>query len=173
MSASDYTATTGGSAVTAETNRENARRWIEAFNERDDEREAASRSADYVAHAPEGIESEPLDSERWVEFLGVFLEGFPDLQIDVLGAAADEGMTAQRVWFRGTHTGSFQGLPPTGREVSFGGIEINRMAGGKVAEHWFYLDQVTMLQQLGLAVIPGPRLVPRLLAAPLRKLFRR
>jgi hypothetical protein len=44
-------------------------------------------------------------------------------------------------------------------------IEINRVVDGKVAEHWFQLDAVTLFQQIGLLVVPGPRLIPRLVAA--------
>jgi steroid delta-isomerase-like uncharacterized protein len=157
----------------AEKNRATARQWIEAFNNRDEQGEADARTADYVAHAPDSIEPDPLDSDGWMQFLGVFLEGFPDLHLEVEASAADEEMVAQRIQFTGTHTGVFQGLPPTNRKVSFSGIEINRMADGKVAEHWVQLDQVTLLQQLGLRVIPGPRLLPALLTHQVGKLLRR
>lgn len=157
----------------AEHNRLVARQWIDAFNARDDEGEAGARSAGYVAHAPDSMQLPALDGAAWVEFLSTFLEGFPDLQLEVQEAAADEGMTAQRILFTGTHTGPFRGLPPTGRHVRFSGIEINRMVDGKVAEHWFQLDAVTLFGQLGLRVVPGPRLLPRLLAAPVKRLLGR
>ena len=155
----------------AEHNRTVARRWIDAFNARDDAAEAAARTTDYVAHAPDSIETAALDSAAWVEFLGVFLEGFPDLHLEVQDSAADEGMVAQRILFTGTHTGNFRGLPPTNRPVRFSALEINRMVGGKVAEHWVQLDAVTLFEQLGLRVVPGPRLLPKLLAAPVKRLF--
>jgi predicted ester cyclase len=157
----------------AEQNRTVASRWIDAFNARDDAAEAAARTGDYTAHAPDSIQTEALDSDGWLEFLGVFLEGFPDLRLEVLDSAADEGMVAQRILFSGTHTGSFRGLPPTNRHVRFYGLEINRMVDGKVAEHWFQLDAVTLFEQLGLRVVPGPRLLPRLLVSPVTKLFRK
>lgn len=50
------------------------------------------------------------------------------------------------------------------------GIEINRMYGGKVTKHWFQLDALTLFQQLGLHVVPGPRLLPRLMTAPINRL---
>jgi predicted ester cyclase len=140
----------------AEHNRAVALRWIDAFNARDDPAEAAARTSGYIAHAPDSIQTAALDSDAWVAFLGVFLEGFPDLHLEVLGSSADEGMVAQRILFTGTHTGTFRGLPPTGRKVRFAGIEINRMIEGKVAEHWFQLDSVTLFEQLGLRVVPGP-----------------
>ncbi len=151
--------------ASAEHNRLVARRWIDAFNERDDAGEASARTADYIAHAPDSIQPEALDSDAWVEFLGGFLEGFPDLHLEVQDSSADDQMVAQRILFTGTQTGPFRGLPPTGRRVRFSGLEINRMADGKVAEHWFQLDSVTLFEQLGLRVVPGPRLLPRLMAS--------
>jgi steroid delta-isomerase-like uncharacterized protein len=155
----------------AEHNRIAASRWIDAFNDRDDAAEAAARTADYIAHTPESIGTAVLDGDAWLEFLGVFLEGFPDLHLEVQDSSADEGMVAQRILFTGTHTGSFRGLPPTGRKVRFSGLEINRMVDGRVAEHWFQLDAVTMFEQLGLHVVPGPRLLPRLLASSVTKVL--
>lgn len=157
----------------AEINRAAALEWIDAFNARDEAREAELRTAHFIAHTPESIGTETLDSDGWVRFLGVFLEGFPDLNLEVQGAAADEHMAAQRILFTGTHTGHFRGLPPTNRKVRFAAIEINRMENGKVAEHWFQLDALTLFQQLGLRVVPGPRLLPRLLALPVQKLLRK
>lgn len=160
------------SDAVAEHNRAVARRWIDAFNARDAAAETAARTADYIAHAPDSIQAAALDSDAWVEFLGGFLEGFPDLHLEVLDSSADEGMVAQRILFTGTHTGSFRGLPPTSRPVRFFGLEINRMVDGKVAEHWFQLDAVTLFEQLGLRVVPGPRLLLRLLSSRVTKLLR-
>ena len=151
----------------AEHNRVVASRWIGAFNARDDAAEVASRTADYVAHAPESIEPAALDSNAWIEFL----EGFPDLHIEVLDSSADDRMVAQRMLFTGTHTGPFRGLPATGHEVRFSALEINRMADGRVAEHWFQLDAVTLFEQLGLRIVPGPGLLARLLVSPVERLL--
>ena len=166
-------ADTDGGGAPAERNRAVVQRWIDAFNARDDAGEAAARTAGYVAHAPESIQPAALHSDDWLEFLGVFREGFPDLRLEIEGSSADADMVAARILFTGTHTGSFRGLPPTGRQVRFSGLEINRMVDGKVAEHWFQLDSLTLFDQLGLKVVPGPRLLPRLLTAPVKRLFAR
>jgi predicted ester cyclase len=157
----------------AEHNRIVASQWIDAFNARDDAAEAAARTADYIAHAPDSIQTTALDGDAWVEFLGVFVEGFPDLHLEVLASSADEGMVAQRILFTGTHTGPFRGLPPTSRKARFSGLEINRMVDGRVAEHWFQLDSVTLFEQLGLHVVPGPRLLARLMASAVTRLLRK
>ncbi len=88
-----------------------------------------------------------------------------------MNSSADERMVAQRILFTGTHTGPFRGLPPTGRKVQFSGLEINRMVDGRVAEHWFQLDSVTLFGQLGLHVVPGPRVLTRLIASRLTSLL--
>jgi predicted ester cyclase len=64
-------------------------------------------------------------------------------------------MAAARVAFRDTHRGEFQGIPPTGKEVAFTGIEVNRVRDGKVEEHWVELDLLGVLQRLGAIPEPG------------------
>jgi predicted ester cyclase len=153
-----------------ERNKAVSRRWIKAFNERDNAAEAEVLAPDYVAHAPASLEPAPLDSEAWTRFLSGFVEGFPDLRLTVEDAVAEDDLVGQRIHFAGTHTGTFQGLPPTQRKVTFSGLELNRFVDGRVAEHWFQLDALGLLQQLGLVVVPGPRLLPRILTHQLKKL---
>src|SRR5215218_6610250 len=137
---------------------------------RNDAGEADLRAKDYVAYAPVSLEPAPLDSEAWTRFLSGFVEAFPDLQLTVEAAVGGGDLVAQRIHFAGTHTGEFQGLPPTHRKVAFSGLELNRFVDGRVAEHWFQMDSLTLLQQLGLVLVPGPRLLPRVLAHQLKKL---
>jgi len=54
----------------------------------------------------------------------------------------------------GTHVGDFLGIPATNKSFSVAGIDIYRVSDGKLAEHWHVVDQLAMLQQLGL--IPTP-----------------
>ncbi len=54
----------------------------------------------------------------------------------------------------GTHVGEFLGIPPTNKSFSVAGIDIYRLEGGRFAEHWHVIDQLALLQQLGL--IPTP-----------------
>ena len=109
----------------------------------------------YVAHVPAA--TGPLDLEileAWRQFTATFVEAFPDLRLTVEDIVAEGDMGAARVAFRGTHRGEFQGIPPTGKEVAFSSIEIDRMVDGKVAEHWFEMDLLGLMGQLG--AIPEP-----------------
>jgi hypothetical protein len=58
----------GAAGASAEDHKAVVRRWIEAYNDRDEQAEAAARAPGYVAHAPG--EPEPLDSEAWTRFIG-------------------------------------------------------------------------------------------------------
>lgn len=54
----------------------------------------------------------------------------------------------------GTHVGNFAGIPPTNKAFSIAGIDIFGLRDGKLAEHWHVVDQLSLLQQLG--IIPAP-----------------
>jgi predicted ester cyclase len=79
----------------------------------------------------------------------IMLTGFPDYQTIIDDLFAEGDKVAARITMGGTHTGSFMGIPPTGRHVSFTGMYIARIAGGKIVEHWGEEDGVSLLQQLG------------------------
>jgi hypothetical protein len=45
-----------------------------------------------------------------------------------------------RYTVRATHSGELFGAPPTGRSVTFTGVEIYRLAGSRIAEYWGEAD---------------------------------
>ncbi len=140
--------------VTAEENKALIRRWIEAYNERDLQSEAEVLASNYVAHVPAA--PGPLEGlEAWRQFSGSFAEAFPDIRLTVEEIFSEGDLVAARVAFRGTHRGEFQGIPPTGKEVAFTSIEVNRVRDGKVEEHWVELDLLGLMQQLGAIPEPG------------------
>lgn len=46
------------------------------------------------------------------------------------------------------------GIPATGKQISFGGINLFCLENGKVVEDWVYRDTVGMMRQLG--AVPAP-----------------
>ena len=59
---------------------------------------------------------------------------------------------------KGNHVGEFLGMPATHRDFTIAGIDIHRIADGRMAEHWHVVDQLSQLQQLGM--IPSPPSAP-------------
>jgi predicted ester cyclase len=65
---------------------------------------------------------------------------------------AEGDKVAIRYTSRGTHQGETGGLgPPTGRQIELGGIAVQRFEDGKIVEFWDRFDNLSLLQQLGLA----------------------
>jgi steroid delta-isomerase-like uncharacterized protein len=83
------------------------------------------------------------------QLMVVYSSAFPDLQCTTEDMVAEGDKVAIRNTWRGTHQGAFQGLPPTGKHVTFTGSDIYRVVGGKIAEQWAELDALGLMQQLG------------------------
>ena len=81
-----------------------------------------------------------------------YFTAFPDLHVttDLLVAEGDKVI---KVWTANcTHKGELMGIPATGKQVTVKGIEVFRIADGMIMEIWVSMDNLGMLQQLG--VIP-------------------
>lgn len=99
---------------------------------------------DYVAH---GRAPEPVDLER--ADTAAFRGAFPDTHREIEDLVAEGDRVVHRYRFTGTHEGEFEGIEPTGREVSTSGIFIYRIEDGRIAESWLDYDGLDLLGQLG------------------------
>lgn len=130
------------------------RTFIEqAFNEKNSEALDAYFSADLTDHAlppmlPSGLQGRKM-------FYRAFLAAFPDLRVQIEDMVAENDRVVTSWSASGTHTGELMGIPPTGKSATFTGIAIDRFENGQSAEHWEVIDQVGMMQQLGLIPTPG------------------
>jgi steroid delta-isomerase-like uncharacterized protein len=76
----------------------------------------------------------------------------PHVTID--DVIAEDDKVVVRWTNSGTNLGEFLGIPATGRSFTIPGIDIHRLEGGRMAEHWHVVDMLGHLQQLGL--LPSP-----------------
>lgn len=84
----------------------------------------------------------------------MFWVAFPDVHVvfdddDMVG---EGDKVAVRYTIHGTHQGDFMGIPATGKKVAFTGNTILSFSKGKCVERWNNVDQLGLMQQLG--VIP-------------------
>jgi steroid delta-isomerase-like uncharacterized protein len=112
--------------------------------------EVAAR--DFVIHLPDADIHGPDGAKQYVAALR---GAFPDLHIAIDDQVAEGDKVVTRWSARGTHTGAFQGIPPTGKQGRMTGIDIDRIADGKVVECWVNSDDLGLLQQLGVIPMPG------------------
>jgi predicted ester cyclase len=89
------------------------------------------------------------DYKQWATGLLTGLTGFHVAADDLV---AEEGKAVKRWTATGVHEHALGGIPPTGKRVSFSGVSIYRVAGGRIEESWYVYDFLGLLQQLG--VIP-------------------
>jgi steroid delta-isomerase-like uncharacterized protein len=104
--------------------------------------------ADHVEHDPlpgQGGGGREGFRKR-VEMLREALQ--PEFTIEQMIA---EGDTIVVRWTnRGRHVAPFLGIPPTNKSFAIAGIDIHALKNGQLAEHHHVVDQLSMMQQLGL-----------------------
>lgn len=96
------------------------------------------------ARGPSGLE----------RIVALYRGAFPDLDIPVDGLIAEADLVVVRWTARGTHLGALMGMSPTSRAVQVSGIEVLRIADGKIVDEWSQWDRLGLLQQIG--AVPQP-----------------
>jgi steroid delta-isomerase-like uncharacterized protein len=111
-------------------------------------------SPEHIAHTAFGGAPNGPQGLKWL--IVMFRTAFPDLHCTVEDEIREGDRIAAHWTMRGTHKGPFLGNPPTGRPVVAQGIIFARTSNGQMVEDWTLIDQLGILQQLGL-VPPSPR----------------
>jgi len=136
-------------------------------NDKDVVREFADEV--FTKHNIEGSEryftADPVEHNPWPGYpptvqgfkdgTAAFIAAFPDCRCEVDEVLSDGDKVIMRSRLIGTNSGSFMGMPATGKQVDVEGIDIVRMEGGRMAEHWGIFDGAGMMMQLGLMPEPA------------------
>ncbi|MFQ5857830.1 MAG: ester cyclase [Anaerolineae bacterium] len=138
--------------MSLEQNKALVRRSVEASNARDPDAYDEFYPEDYVMHLPGGQE---LGRAEWKQMGDTFLAAFPDQHVTLDDMIAEGDKVAVRGTNRCTHQGELMGIPPTGKQVTYTWMSINRIAGGKIVETWAEHDLMGLMQQLGALPTPG------------------
>ena len=131
--------------MSIEENKALCRRCVKLWNERDAEAAGELYAEDYVYHGPTG---EFTGRDAIKDLWATFLTGFPDMHSTIDRLVAEGDRVVMRWTIRGTHTGEFNGIPPTGKSVTVPILEELRIADGALAEAWDSFDQLGLLQQI-------------------------
>ncbi|MHB8648317.1 MAG: ester cyclase [Thermomicrobiales bacterium] len=129
------------------------RRLLDALNRNDLDAAAALTAEDAVNHAPMPGEPPGIAGLRYR--MGMMRTAFPDFRFTAEEIIAEGDKVVTRGDLTGTNSGSFAGMPPTGKRVTVSYIDMVRFADGKLAEHWGQMDQLGVMQQLGVIPTPG------------------
>lgn len=134
-----------------------AQKYFAAWNTRD-------ASAIVGMFTDGGIYSDPVSGEVSGQAIGDYaaglFAGFPDLSFEVVSHGLVNESTVAAQWImRGTNTGSFRGLPPTGKTICVPGADFIVVEGDRIRSVRGYFDSRVVPDQLGLQVIVQPRAV--------------
>lgn len=136
--------------MSVEQNKALMRRFFQAFERNDQATLRELLAPDFVAHLPGAYEQ--MDRETFLQkVIGAFKAAFGEQKYTIEAQIAEGDRVATLATWRATHTGEFQGQPPTGKEIVLSGMAMDRIRDGKIVEHWARHDQLDFMQQLGLA----------------------
>jgi len=134
--------------VRLEKNKALVRRWIEeGFNRR------SLNVVDELFAEGFVVNGQQIGRDGLRKSMSRHLTGFPDLHVTITDVLAEGEQVALWYTVEGTHRGEFDGVPPTGKQVSWTGVDLFRIGGGRIVEARFLSDALGLLRQLGAA--PG------------------
>lgn len=98
---------------------------------------------------------EPIRREDLLQSITMVHVAFSDQRYTIVDQVAEGDRVTTRTTWEATHSGEYQGLPPTGKRVLVSGIAISRIENGQIVERWLEIDRLGWMQQLGL--VPSPQ----------------
>jgi steroid delta-isomerase-like uncharacterized protein len=103
---------------------------------------------DIAVHLP-GMPG-PLNREALVQMMNIMFSGLTQRQHVFEDQIAEGDKVVTRLTLHAVHTGEFQGMPATGKQIVVPQIAIHRIQNGKIVEVWVSSDDISMMKQLGL-----------------------
>lgn len=137
-------------ATTEETGKNVTRRYIkDGYNSADPEVIQETVADDVVVTGlPET--DEPVEGiEAYLNWAAEMLETFPDIHFEIKELVAEGDTVAAGLRASATQEGTFGDIPATGESFSVNAQAIIHIDDGQIAEKQFIMDELGMLEQLG------------------------
>ncbi len=100
--------------------------------------------------SPENI----VGIEAAKDFYANYITGFSNVEFTIVDIFGQNDKLVKYWNFKGTNTGEFFGMPPTGNKVDIDGVTLVKMKNGKIAQEQDFMDNMAFMQQLGIASSP-------------------
>jgi predicted ester cyclase/uncharacterized protein YndB with AHSA1/START domain len=95
------------------------------------------------------LSGKPASGREHEKSLGrIVFEAFSEIEVEVVDQIVEGDRVVERHRSTGVHCGEFMGIAPTGRQVSWTGNHIYRIAEGRIAEAWSEVSLHDLLAQL-------------------------
>lgn len=106
-----------------------------------------------VRSVPDPISTTPRGPVALRQHIEAWLTAFPDIHVATDLRCTSGNDVVSWVTMRGTHRGAWQGIAPTGREVTIRTVAQHRVEAGRIVEDWVIVETLGLFQQLG--VVPS------------------
>jgi len=130
-----------------ETNKALVRQWIQDVDAAKGALTVVDKwmSPDFKLHLNGGA---PMDLAAYKSMIGSVMGAFSNMTHEIQSMVAEGDRVFIGMTIRGTHTGEYQGIKATGRQISIVEAINMRFVNGKIAEEWAVVDLGTLQQQL-------------------------
>lgn len=110
-------------------------------------------AADFVTHmSMPGVTSTGIQQLK--DMVAFSVAAFPDNKMEDLHLIADGDRVVAHYRLKGVNSGAMgEGMPATNKPIDVHTVDVLRFENGKVVEHWGYMEEMKMMQQLGM--MPG------------------
>ena len=139
--------------MTSESSRQIMDRFVKFINTADPKMADDLVSPDAIFHVPG--QAEPMRGPSgYLSIIAMMRSGFPDIQWTLDDLVAEGDKVAARYTMRGTHSGSFMGVPPTGNSIVVKSMAFYRLSNGQFVEEQGLPDMLELMRQIG--AVPSP-----------------
>jgi predicted ester cyclase len=143
--------------MSAKENEELALALIEALNTRELSQWSQKLSEDYAGEYP-GVPV--LNKTQSLGYNRRFVIAFPDTHFEVHSVAAQGDQVFVHWTVSGTHSERLAAvtgrtIPPTRRRATVSGVLLTEVRDGEIVRQYWYWDQLSVLDQLGIMEHPG------------------
>src|SRR5918997_6629900 len=123
------------SSEAEEKNKALVRRFVEAQAEKDLAALEEMLAPDFIDHSV--LPGQGTTREDYLQDVAEDQAASSDAQLSIEDQMAEDDEVMTRLAIHGSHDQEmFTGVPPTGVELKFTGIIVNRVVGGKIVEEW-------------------------------------
>lgn len=91
-------------------------------------------SDNYYDHSPASARSN-TDAVNILKSVANF---FSDVKVEMLDLTCEKDMVAARLLFKVVHTGEYNGIPATGKTITYEALENFKVVNGIIVESWGY-----------------------------------
>ena len=116
-------------------------------------------AVDFRYHGPAGLGPKgdgEMNKDEYVGFMSALSAAFSEMNMEFTQVAAEGDMVGVHYTNTFKHTGTYNGVPPSGNTIAIHGTFVRQVKDGKVIAEWDNPDTGALMAQLGFTFVPPP-----------------